>query len=324
MIKYHISRSDFVSAPLSSIRDGFGEALVELGRKHWNVVTVMADLGGSLRMQAFAEQFPERAFEVGVAEQNMIGMAAGMAKEGLIPFAGSFAAFSPGRTFDQIRVSVCYSNNPVKVVGGHAGVTVGPDGATHQMCEDLAMMRALPNIEIVVPSDGPSAIALTEATALREYPAYIRLSRAKSKALLSAKAVKFGEVTQLKPGQDVTLITMGVLVDRTMQLAFDLEDEGISAEVLLVSTLKPLEEKALIAAAKRTGRVVTLEEHQKYNGLGSAVAEVLSQHAPTPMEIIGIEDTFGESGQSEELLDAYGFERSHLLKRVLQFAARTQ
>lgn len=324
MIRHLVSETDFEQALNGSIRDGFGKALVELGQKHWNVVGLSADLGGSLRMEEFAQKFPDRFFEVGVAEQNMIGIAAGLAKEGLIPFAGSFAAFSPGRTFDQIRVSVSYSDNNVKIVGGHAGISVGPDGASHQMCEDLAMMRALPGMTVVIPSDETSSNILTQQLALHPGPAYLRLSRVKTHTLLSSRAVKLGEITCLKEGSDITLVTMGILVDRTLQLSFDLESKGISAEVLLVSTLKPLEEEALIHSAEKTKAVVTLEEHQIYGGLGSAVAEVLGQHQPTRMDIIGIQNTFGESGDANKLLDAYGFERGFLLERVSQFFARTQ
>ncbi len=324
MIRHPVSSDQFHSAPLNSIRDGFGEMLVELGRKHWNVVTLTADLAGSLRMDQFAEAFPDRAFEVGVAEQNLIGMAAGMAKEGLIPFAGSFSAFSPGRTYDQIRVSVCYSNNAVKVVGGHAGLSVGPDGATHQMNADVAMIRALPNMEIVVPSDYFSARSLTAAIATRHSPAYIRLSRAKTRSLLGEGTVPFGEMVEFRPGSDLTIVAMGIMIDRALQLAYELEEDGLSVGVVGVYTLKPIDAHALQVIALQSKRIVTLEEHQQYGGLGSIVAEVLSQTRPTPLEIIGVADTFGESGSAEEVLNAYGFALPDLRERVLQFMARTQ
>lgn len=319
MVEYEISRQQFENAPTGSIRDGFGEGLLELGKSHWNVVALSADLGGSVRMTDFQTQYPDRFFEVGVAEQNLMGVAAGLAKEGLIPFAGSFAAFSPGRNYDQIRVSVCYSNRNVKIVGSHGGISVGPDGATHQMCEDVAMMRALPNMHVYVPSDQAAARAITKLAATYDHPVYIRLSRASNKTLLNEKVVRLQEMIRLKRGTDVTLVSNGLLMERTMALAWSLEDAGISAEVLCAHSVKPLEAAALVDCAAATKHVVTIEEHQIYGGLGSAVAEVLSQQLPTPLQIIGIEDTFGESGEADDLLDKYGFAVATLHERVEHF-----
>lgn len=322
MIKHHISPAQFAAAPKKSIRDAFGEALVELGRTQRDVVAVCADLEESVRMSAFAEAFPDRFFELGVAEQNMAGIAAGLAKEGLCVFAGSFAAFSPGRNFDQIRTSICYAPRSVVLVGGHAGLATGPDGATHQMLEDLAMMRALPNMFVAAPSDAGTTQALVEQLATRRQPAYLRLSRIATRDLILASSVRWGEAIELRDGTDVTLLTTGVLADRALEVAFALETAAhISAAVIMMPSIKPLDTGALQYAARRTGRLVTLEEHQRAGGFGSAVAEYMVQQMPVPMEIIGVQDIFGESGEADELWDAYGFSVPTLLQRIRQFVA---
>jgi transketolase len=315
-----INYEEFQQAELKGIRDGFGQALVELGQEDGMIAAVCADLRESIRMQAFADAFPDRFFEVGVAEQNLIGVASGLAKEGFTAFAGSYAAFSPGRTHDQIRVSVCYANRNVKIIGGHAGLTVGPDGATHQALEDLALMRVLPNMTVVVPSDFESARVLTRQIAALTTPAYLRSSRVKTRSLARAEEIQLGKVQVMREGFDLTIMTCGVMVDRALQLAFDLEQQAISVEVLNVHTIKPLDRDAILASAHKTGKVLTLEEHQQFGGLGSAVAELLIQQAkPIPMRILGVQDTFGESGEADELLDKYGFERSHLVQTALEF-----
>ncbi len=318
-----ISLEQFEQAELRGIRDGFGQGLLELGQEDSFIAAVCADLRESIRMSAFADAFPERFFEVGVAEQNLVGVASGLAKEGFTVFAGSYAAFSPGRTHDQIRVSVCYANRNVKIVGGHAGITVGPDGATHQALEDIAMMRVLPNMTVVVPHDFESARILTRQVAALPTPAYLRLSRISTCSLPGADEIQLGKVQVLREGFDLTVIACGVMVDRALRLAFDLEEQGISVEVLNLHTIKPLDVGGVLRSAQKTGKVMTLEEHQQAGGLGSAVAEVLiQQEKPVPMHILGIQDTFGESGEAEELLDAYGFSRERLREQALQFVSQ--
>lgn len=318
-----ISLEQFEQAELRGIRDGFGQGLLELGQEDSFIAAVCADLRESIRMSAFADAFPERFFEVGVAEQNLVGVASGLAKEGFTVFAGSYAAFSPGRTHDQIRVSVCYANRNVKIVGGHAGITVGPDGATHQALEDIAMMRVLPNMTVVVPHDFESARILTRQVAALPTPAYLRLSRISTCSLPGADEIQLGKVQVLREGFDLTVIACGVMVDRALRLAFDLEEQGISVEVLNLHTIKPLDVEGVLRSAQKTGKVMTLEEHQQAGGLGSAVAEVLiQQEKPVPMHILGIQDTFGESGEAEELLDAYGFSRERLREQALQFVSQ--
>lgn len=313
----------FQQAEMKGVRDGFGQGLLELGQEDAMIAAVCADLRESIRMQAFADAFPERFFEVGVAEQNLIGVASGLAKEGFTAFAGSYAAFSPGRTHDQIRVSVCYANRSVKIVGGHAGLTVGPDGATHQALEDIALMRVLPNMTVVVPSDYESARVLTRQIAALPTPAYLRSSRIKTRSLSRADEVQLGKAQLLREGFDLTILACGVMVDRALQLAFDLEQQAISVEVLNIHTIKPLDTEAILASAQKTGKVLTLEEHQRAGGLGSAVAEVLIEQAkPVPMRILGVQDTFGESGEAEELLDKYGFERTRLNQVALEFVSQ--
>lgn len=313
-----IDRETWLHAPQQSIRDGFGQALLDLGQEDERIVAVGADLRDSIRLKPFADAFPDRYFEVGVAEQNLIGVAAGLAKEGLVAFAGSYAAFSPGRTHDQIRVSVCYSNLPVVVVGGHAGLTVGPDGATHQALEDIALMRVLPNMQVLVPSDYQSAYDLTVAAARLGSPVYLRLSRVKTKTLPVKQPYQIGRAQVLHNGHDLTLISCGVMVDRALELAFALEEQfNLYVRVINMPSIKPLDTQSLLAAAIETKQIVTIEEHQAAGGLGSAVAEWLIQHQPVPMKIIGVQDKFGHSGQAAELLDAYGFSIDQMTREIL-------
>lgn len=308
----------------ASIRDGFGQALLELGHERSDVVALCADLRESVRMHHFAEAFPERFFEAGVAEQNLVGMAAGFAKEGFVAFAGSFAAFSPGRTFDQIRVNICLSRLSVVIVGGHAGLTVGEDGATHQMLEDLALMRVLPNMRVLIPADFSSAVALTKSAAQHPGPTYLRLSRASGPDILPPHAEPDTPL-RLQVGQKVTLISVGILTPRVLELAKLLEENfGIRPQVLVLLQLKPLNIGAWIAALQPTQAVIVVEEHQEMGGAGSAIAEVLGRYAPRPLEIIGVSDRFGRSGPAEELLDAYGFSPPALLERVREFLVRHQ
>lgn len=314
-------KSEVSKLPTGSIRDGFGKALADLGKENDAIVAVSADLTESTRLSYFKTAFPERFVQVGVAEQNLIGVSAGMALAGKQPFAASFAVFSPGRSWDQIRVSVCYSNLNVKIIGGHAGLTVGPDGATHQALEDIAMMRVLPNMIVVVPCDEDQAAAATRAIADHTGPAYLRSSREKPIKITTPNTpFEIGKAQLLREGSDVTLIATGIMVQKSLLAARELAKENISARVINMHTIKPLDTEAILSAAQETGKIITVEEHQQAGGLGSAVAEFLGQHHPTPLKIIGVNDTFGESGESEELLEKYGLGVSEIVaqtKKVL-------
>lgn len=302
-------------------RDGFGQGLLELGKINPDVVALCGDLVESIRVQAFAEAYPERYFEMGVAEQNMAGVAAGLALSGKIPFISSYAVFNPGRDWDQIRVSICYSQANVKIVGAHAGISVGPDGATHQALEDIAITRVLPNMTVVVPTDSVEAKKATIAIAKHVGPSYIRFGREKTPVITKDETpFELGKALPILAGDDVTIIANGQMVYRAMLAAKELEGK-ISVGVLNMHTVKPIDAKAIIDAAKETGAIVTAEEHQIIGGLGSAVAEVLGDHHPVPLERVGIMDTFGESGQPEELMEHYHLGVSdivHAVERVIR------
>jgi transketolase len=315
-----ITQQEFLVAKKGSTRDGYGKALLSLGKSAWNVVAVSADLSDSLKMKGFREAYPDRFFEVGVAEQNMVGVAAGLAHEGFIPFAASYAVFSPGRTHDQIRVSVCYSKRNVKIVGGHAGLTVGADGATHQALEDIALMRVLPNMSVLVASDEVCAARLTELAAKHVGPTYLRLSRIENSTLLSPKSIQWGQAVRLKEGTMGTLVGGGMLLDRTLALAYELQEKlGWDLEVLTFPFVKPLDTEAIGWLAQRGKGVMVIEEHQKAGGVGSALAEALVETRPVPMKLCGVEDTFGESGEAFELLDKYGFSSTDLFEKAQKF-----
>ncbi len=288
-------------------RSGFGDGLTELGRTNPNVVALCADLVGSLKMQDFIDENPERFFQVGIAEANMIGMAAGLTIGGKIPFAGTFANFATGRVYDQIRQSVAYSNKNVKICASHAGVTLGEDGATHQILEDIGLMKMLPGMTVINTCDYNQTKAATIAIAEHDGPVYLRFGRPKV-ANFTPKDQKFeiGKAINLYEGTDVTIIATGHLVWEAIQAAVELNNKGISAEVIDMPTIKPLDEKAIITSAKKTGCVVTAEEHNFLGGLGESVARTLAQHHPTPQEFIATQDTFGESGTPAQLMDKYG------------------
>lgn len=298
-------------------RDGFGEGLVELGQTNPQVVALTGDLVESTRVLAFAEKFPERFIEVGVAEQNMAGISAGLSFAGKIPFMTSYAVFSPGRNWDQIRVSICYSKANVKIVGAHAGISVGPDGATHQALEDLAITRVLPNLTVVVPTDSVEAKKATLAIAKHVGPCYIRFGREKTPVITKTSTpFELGKALPLTIGSDVTIIANGQMVARALETAERLEKKKISVGVINMHTLKPLDTRAILTAAKHSGAIVTAEEHQKIGGLGSAVAEVLAEHYPIPMERVGINDRFGESGDPNVLMDHYGLSVNDIIQAV--------
>lgn len=290
------------------IRNGYGEALVELGETNKNVMVLTGDLKESTRVEDFAKKFPERFIECGVAEQNMMGIAAGLAAAGKIPFISSYAVFSPGRSWDQTRVSVCYSNLNVKIAGAHTGVSVGPDGATHQALEDIAITRVLPNMTVIVPCDAIETKKVTLAAAKYPGPVYFRFAREKTPVITTLETpFEIGEAQILAEyGQDTAIIACGPLVYQSLISAKELNDEGIKVTVVNNHTIKPMDVATIMKVSRNCGAVVTVEEHQMMGGMGSAVAEVLAANYPVPMEFIGMQNIFGESGQPEELLEKYG------------------
>ena len=288
-------------------RDGFGEALLYLGETDPRVVALTGDLKESTRIEAFANKYPDRFIECGVAEQNMMGVAAGLALAGKIPYAASYATFSPGRNWDQLRVSVCYSQANVKVIGAHTGVSVGPDGATHQALEDIAITRVLPHLTVIQPIDSLEAYKATVAMNYLVGPAYLRLTREKTPIITSQDTrFEIGKAEILKEGKDVTLIGAGPVLYNGIKAAIELEKENIHVLVINSHTIKPLDEETILWAAKLTKAVVTLEEHQIAGGLGSSISEYLSQNYPVPMEMIGMPNSFGQSGPPERLIEHYG------------------
>jgi len=288
-------------------RNGYGEGLVELGEKNPSVVVLTGDLAESTRAEEFGKKYPDRFIECGVAEQNMMGIAAGLALSGKIPFVSSYAVFVPGRSWDQLRVSVCYTKANVKVAGAHAGISVGPDGATHQALEDIASVRVLPNIVVVVPCDFLETKKVTLAASEHKGPFYFRFAREKTPVITTQDSpFKIGRAEIFREGKDVAIVACGPLVYQSLVAARELEKEGVSAKVINSHTIKPLDKLTICSAAKETGAVVTVEEAQINGGLGGAVAEALGENYPVPMERVGMPDTFGESGKPEELLEKYG------------------
>ena len=304
-------------------RDAYGEALAELGAVNENIVVLEADLSKSTKTSDFKKVYPERFFNMGIAEQNMIGTAAGFAAAGKTPFASTFAVFAAGRAYDQIRNSIAYPNLNVKIAATHAGLTVGEDGGSHQMLEDIALMRALPNMTVIVPADGIETKQVIKAAAELEGPVYIRLGRPKVPVLFGDDyKFEIGKGVVLKEGTDVTLIGTGIMVSKAMEAAELLAAEGISAAVVNISTIKPLDDELIIAQAQKTGAVVTCEEHTICGGLGSAVAEVLVENCPVPMARVGVEDKFGESGLPDELLEKYGLSASNIAAKAKAVIAK--
>lgn len=304
-------------------RDGFGQGLLEAGKQNQSVVALCADLTESTRMEAFAKEFPERFFNVGVAEQNLVTVAAGLAHMGKVPFVSSYAAFSPGRNYEQIRTTIALNDRNVKIVGSHGGVSVGPDGATHQMLEDVAMMRVLPNMRVVVPADSIEAAKATMGLAKEIQPAYLRLGREKSPIITTAATpFSLDKAQVLAAGKDVTLVACGIMVYEALVAAKELAGEGIEAEVINAAIIKPLDEDTILTSAHKTGAVVTCEEHQINGGLGGAVAEVLGENFPVPMERIGLRDRFGESGSPDELLAHFGLKSANIVKAAKKVIKR--
>lgn len=295
-------------------RSGFGVGLLELGRKNPNVVALCADLTGSLKMDAFEKEFPDRFFQVGIAEANMMGIAAGLTIGGKIPFTGTFANFSTGRVYDQIRQSIAYSDKNVKICASHAGVTLGEDGATHQILEDLGMMRMLPGMVVINPCDYNQTKAATLAIAEHHGPVYLRFGRPVVPNFTAPdQQFQIGKALMLSEGSDVSIFATGHLVWKALEACEILESKGISAEVINIHTIKPLDEEAVLRSVKKTGCVVTAEEHQLNGGLGDAIAHILSRHYPSPQEYVAVNDTFGESGTPEQLMVKYGLDTVNIV-----------
>lgn len=304
-------------------RDAYGETLKELGAIYPDLVVLDADLSASTKTQDFAKVYPERFFDCGIAEGNMMSVAAGLAAAGKIPFASTFAIFGAGRAYEQIRNSICYPKLNVKIALTHAGLTVGEDGATHQMLEDIALMRVLPNMTVIVPADAEETKAAVKWAASYQGPVYIRMGRAKCDDV-TAENTPFvpGKATVLRKGYDITIIACGIMVSKALQAADILKGACITARVINMSSIKPIDEDVIIKAASDTGAIVTAEEHQVQGGLGSAVAEVVVKHCPVPMAMIGVEDRFGESGKADDLLKAYGLTAAHIAETALQLYKR--
>ena len=305
----------YIDTGKKDTRSGFGAGLTELGKTNENVVALCADLTGSLKMDEFKKNHPERFFQVGIAEANMIGMAAGMTIGGKIPFTGTFANFSTGRVYDQIRQSVAYSGKNVKICASHAGLTLGEDGATHQILEDIGLMKMLPGMTVINTCDYNQTKAATLAIAEHEGPVYLRFGRPKvANFTPEDQQFEIGKAVQLTEGNDVTIVATGHLVWEAIQAAEQLEENGISAEVINIHTIKPLDDKAILKSVEKTGCIVTAEEHNFLGGLGESVARVLAENKPTPQEFVATKDTFGESGTPDQLMDKYGLNASAIVK----------
>jgi len=298
-------------------RDAYGDALVSLGKKRNDVVVLDADLSGSTKTSKFAKMFPDRFFNIGIAEQDMMGTAAGLAIGGKLPFVSTFAVFATGRAWEQVRQSICYPNLNVKIVASHSGVTVGEDGGSHQSVEDIAVMRVIPHMTVIVPADGPETLQAIEAVAEYKGPCYVRVGRNKVPTLFGADyKFKIGKAHVFNEGKDAAIIATGIMVADALRARDLLKAEGIDVGVIDMSTIKPLDADAVVAAAKRCGAIVTAEEHSIIGGLGGAVAEALAESMPVPMARIGIKDTFGTSGDQEALLRHYGLSAGDLAAAV--------
>ncbi|MBI4187056.1 MAG: transketolase family protein [Chloroflexi bacterium] len=291
----------------TSMREAYGETLVELGKENPDIVVLDADLARSTMTHFFARQFPDRFFDCGIAEQNMMGIAAGLAASGKVPFASTFAVFAPGRCFDQVRMCIAQPGLNVKLVTTHGGISVGEDGISHQSIEDLALIASLPGFTVIVPADAVEAAQAVKTAAATYGPFYIRLCRPKTPLVYDRDyRLDLGKAVLMKPGKDATIIAIGLMVSAALEAAEDLAREGIDCRVLNMSTLKPVDSAAIIAAAAETGAIVTAEEHLEHGGLGSAVAQVTAKHQPVPVEHIAIKDTYAKSGKQAELFQRYG------------------
>lgn len=304
-------------------RSGFGEGLVEAGKENENVVALCADLAGSVRMDLFKKEFPERYIECGIAEANMVSIASGMALSGKVPFVGSFAAFATGRVYDQIRQSVAYSDTNVKIAGSHAGITLGEDGATHQILEDIGLMKMLPNMVVINPCDHNQTKQATIAAARYKGPVYLRFGRPKVPTFIPEDMpFEIGKAIVLNEGSDVSIFATGHLVYHALEAAKELEKQGIKAEVIDIHTIKPLDNEAILKSVKKTKCVVSCEEHQYNGGLCDSIAQLLVRNNPLPMEYVGIDDKFGESGKPDELMKEYGLTAENIVKAAKKVLAR--
>ena len=314
---------DFTIQNYKDTRSGFGEGLLEAGRKNNKVVALCADLIGSLKMGDFKNEFPERFFQTGIAEANMIDIAAGMALSGYVPFTGTFAAFSTGRVYDQIRQSVAYSNKNVKIAASHAGVTLGEDGATHQILEDIGLMKMLPNMTVIVPCDFNQTKAATIAAAEYDGPVYLRFGRPKVPNFTPEnQKFEIGKAQMLKEGTDVSIFACGHLVWKAIEAVKQLEEMGINAELINIHTIKPLDTEAILKSVAKTRCVVTAEEHQRNGGLGDSIAQLLALNTPAPMEMVAVNDVFGQSGKPEELLTYYHLDTPDIVEAAKRAIGR--
>ena len=313
----------YIDTGKKDTRSGFGDGLTELGKSNKNVVALCADLIGSLKMDDFKKNHPERFFQIGIAEANMIGIAAGMTIGGKIPFTGTFANFSTGRVYDQIRQSVAYSNKNVKICASHAGLTLGEDGATHQILEDIGLMKMLPGMTVINTCDYNQTKAATIAIASYNGPVYLRFGRPKVANFTPENQIfEIGKALKLQEGKDVTIVATGHLVWEALQAAETLNEQGISAEVINIHTIKPLDDEAILNSVSKTRCIVTAEEHNFLGGLGESVARVLATNNPTPQEFVATQDTFGESGTPEQLMEKYGLNANAICKAVLKVIDR--
>ncbi len=309
---------EYVDTGKKDTRSGFGAGLAELGHRNPMVVALTADLKGSLKMDQFAAEHPDRFFEVGIAEANMVGLAAGLAIAGYIPFIGTFANFASARVMDQIRQSVCYSQTNVKIAASHAGITLGEDGATHQTLEDIGIMRMLPHMVVINPCDYNQTKAATIAAAAWDGPVYLRFGRPGVPNFTPAdQPFEIGKAIRLNEGKDVSIFATGHLVWEAIQAARELEAQGVSVDLIDMATIKPLDKEAVVASARKTGRVVVAEEHLIAGGLGEVIAGVLAASCPTPMRFVAIDDQFGQSGKPAELMAAYGLDARHIVEAAL-------
>ncbi|MDA9183359.1 transketolase family protein [Flavobacteriaceae bacterium] len=313
----------YINQGSNDTRSGFGDGLTELGRTNPNVVALCADLIGSLKMQDFIDENPERFFQIGIAEANMMGIAAGLTIGGKIPFTGTFANFSTGRVYDQIRQSIAYSGKNVKICASHAGITLGEDGATHQILEDIGMMKMLPGMTVINTCDYNQTKAATLAIADFEGPVYLRFGRPKVANFTTPElGFEIGKGILLNPGNDVTIVATGHLVWEALQAAEELDANGISAEVINIHTIKPLDEEIILNSVKKTGCLVSAEEHNYLGGLGETISGLLGLKLPTPMEMVATQDTFGESGTPAQLMTKYGLDKSAIIQKVHQVIKR--
>ena len=301
-----MSWDKYKSSEKKATRNGFGDGLMDAAKRNPNIVALCADLAGSLKMDAFEKEFPSRFIQCGISEANMIGMAAGLATVGMVPYTGTFANFSTGRVFDQIRQSVAYSNKNVKICASHAGLTLGEDGATHQILEDLGLMKMLPGMTVINPADYAQTRAAAAAIAEYDGPVYLRFGRPDWPVFLQDQKFEIGKALTLKEGKDVSIFATGHLVWNALEAVRELEKEGIDCELINIHTIKPLDEKAILQSVRKTGKVVSAEEHQRNGGLGDSIAQLLVQHHPCRQEYVAVNDSFGESGTPLQLMEKYG------------------